>query len=228
MSYFIRLAFVLVLFVTQLAWAAGGNKQLVGHYYLKGGAHEVGSELLLKDSGKFEWVMMYGMSDYFAEGTWQVTGQVMTLAAATPAEPNFRLFEENELRVRKGAEAGTWVAIVGVPDVGPVEDIEVKFEARSGRTATAISAGNGDAIVKMPVGEVWARAGLRRAGSTLAWQWLPVPAIRAQARIAGFVVTNWKAMRAAPFASITLRVADEGLVIQEDNSGLRGVYVKPL
>jgi hypothetical protein len=56
---------------------------------------------------------------------------------------------------------------------------------------------------------------------------LPVPAVRAQARIAGFAIMYANATQTAPFATMNLRVAEEGLVIQDDKNGLRGVYVKP-
>lgn len=48
-----------VLCVVSPAFAA---ERLAGHYYLNGVA-EVGSELLLRDDGRFEWFLAYGAMD---------------------------------------------------------------------------------------------------------------------------------------------------------------------
>jgi hypothetical protein len=199
---------------------------LAGHYYLEGGPREVGSELLLKDSGQFEWALMYGAADYGAKGTWKQTGKRLVLSSTPSPEPIFRMFGEGDYHTTKPAEPGRWIAIVGVPNMGPVADIEVRFEARSGKAATAVSKSNGDAIVDMRANEVWMRAGLRRAGSTVPWQWFDVAPKRARARLVGFAVTNLAAVQHAPFASLTLRIEPGGLVIEDDANGLRGTYSK--
>jgi hypothetical protein len=73
--------------------ALGGEPQsghapaLAGHYYLKGGPSEVGSELLLKDSGQFAWVLMYGAADYVAKGTWKLTGKRLVLSSTPSPAP---------------------------------------------------------------------------------------------------------------------------------------------
>ena len=199
---------------------------LAGHYYLEDGPTEVGSELLLKASGQFEWALMYGAEDYQAQGTWKLTGTRLDLSVAPPLAPVFRNFTEDDYRGTKPAEPGRWIALVGVPHVAPVPGIEVRFEARSGKTADAVSEANGDAIVEMPAGEVWTRAGLRSAGKG-DWQWLPVPPERAQARLAGFALTNVDAVQRAPFKSLTLRVEKDGLVVDDDDTMiLRGRYSK--
>jgi hypothetical protein len=46
---------------------AAARKALSGHYYLQG-ATEVGSELLLTEDGKFQWMLSYGAVDQFAKG----------------------------------------------------------------------------------------------------------------------------------------------------------------
>ncbi|MET0858312.1 MAG: hypothetical protein ABWY27_16295 [Telluria sp.] len=224
-----KVAVLFTFFASQLSYAVAAEispakDELTGHYYLSGKT-EVGSELLLKESGVFEWVLMYGNADYSARGTWvQSEGQVL-LTTAEAAPPVFRLFDESELNIRKPAQVGTWVAIVGVPKVGPVADVEVRFEASSGKTATAVSNRNGDAIVKMPGGEKWERSGLRRAGSTDEWQWLRLPQARAQTRIAAFAV-NIESIPSAPFKALKLRREDVGLAVDDDRLGLRGVYRK--
>jgi len=205
--------------------AAEPASGLPGHYYLSG-MTEVGSELLLKDSGQFEWALMYGAQDMLARGQWKRQGDTVVLSTAAPAKGEFRLFGEDELNLKKDPKAGVWVAIVGVLRTGPMAGIEVQFVAASGKKASAVSAANGDAIVFMPAGERWARAGLRRAGSKDEWAWFELPPARASARIAGFAVTNWEAIGKAPFATLRLRVDGGKLAVEENSLGLRGTYSK--
>lgn len=217
-----------------LAWSFSASAAdsaaatLPGHYYLQG-VMETGSELLLKKDGTFEWMLSYGNTDEQASGEWRVAGDVVTLEAGNGGkEPQFRVFEEAEMRIQKPAEAGVWVAIVGYPKVGPMPGVEVKFEAQSGKTATAVSVANGDAIVSMPASERWVRAGLRRQGSKADYQWLAVPPERAQERIAAFAVTDPQWLRGQAFQKLALRVVQGGLKVDNADSGLaRGLYAKP-
>ncbi len=106
--------------------------------------------------------------------------------------------------------------------------VEVKFEAQSGKTATAVSVANGDAIVRMPASERWVRAGLRRQGSKADYQWLAVPPGRAQERIAAFAVTDPQWLRGQAFQKLALRVVKGGLQVDDADSSLaRGLYAKP-
>jgi hypothetical protein len=59
---------------------AATDAALVGHYYLSG-VTEVGSELLLKPDGTFEWMLAYGAVDQAARGTWKRDGLKVILAA---------------------------------------------------------------------------------------------------------------------------------------------------
>lgn len=212
-----------LLMAGQLAYA---GEPLAGHYYLKG-MREVGSELLLKKEGQFQWMLSYGSMDQYAEGSWQQTGNQLILLATPPsANPVFRLFTEKEMRIRQAAEEGSWVAIVGVPRVGPVPGIEVQFESKSGKKLSAISDPSGDAIVKMPAGEEWARAGLRREKSKGSWQWLVIPPERAKARIAAFALDNPRDARIAPFEKMQLQIETEGLLLDDQTTGIRGLYTK--
>ncbi len=221
---------MLLIFFTQFAFAAevrpANQSALAGHYYLEDGPSEVGSELLLKDSGEFRWGLMYGASDYMARGTWQLSGKRLTLSTRPAPEPAFRIFADHDYDGTTPAEPGRWIAVVGVLNVGPVADIEVRFEARSGKSAVAISKPNGDAIVKMPSNEVWVRTGLRRAKSDAAWQWFPVDPERARTRLVGFALTNQEAVRHAPFTALQLRVEPRGLIVEGGLDGLSGTYAK--
>ncbi|MBE3024784.1 hypothetical protein [Janthinobacterium sp. GW458P] len=216
-----------LLFCASAGAADQAASSLPGHYYLQG-VMEVGSELLLKKDGKFEWMLSYGNTDEQASGEWRVAGDLVTLVAGNGGqEPQFRLFEEDEMRIQKPAEAGVWVAIVGFPQLGPMAGVEVKFEAHSGKTATAVSVANGDAIVQMPASERWVRAGLRRQGSKADYQWLAVPPERAQQRLAAFAVTDARWLQGQAFEKLALRVVKGGLKVDGvDSAVARGLYTK--
>jgi hypothetical protein len=65
--------------------------RLAGHYYLNG-VTEVGSELLLRDDGRFEWFLAYGAMDQTASGRWTETDGRVVLTTERPAQdaPLFR------------------------------------------------------------------------------------------------------------------------------------------
>jgi hypothetical protein len=77
-------AFVASLLATVLSTdgrAAGckpADPALAGHYYLHG-IMEVGSELLLKPGGGFEYMLAYGALDEFASGCWTRHAAAVTL-----------------------------------------------------------------------------------------------------------------------------------------------------
>ena len=54
---------------------------MAGNYVLHG-VMEVGSELLLKPDGKFEFMLAYGAADYWAKGTWSHDGNAVVLHSA--------------------------------------------------------------------------------------------------------------------------------------------------
>ena len=199
--------------------------KLAGHYYLSG-MPEVGSELVLDSAGKFQWMLAYGSMDQYAKGSWKLRGRKVVLTPEPGKPGRFRLFKEDEMNVRKGPRYGTWVAIVGVPHEGPIPGVEVRFESESGQLASAVSDGNGDAIVEMRSSEAWKRTGLRRADSDDAWIWFDMPSERAQARIAGFAVDNPIEVLNPPFKSLTLAVHDKGLKIVDPTSRFTGIYKK--
>ncbi len=222
MRIFTRTALLSMLLCSTLALAAG-PKSLPGTYSLQG-VTEVGSMLSLRPDGSYRWSMSYGNQDLASTGVWEVKGKRVVLTAKR--EPlKFRLFTEKELSLKKDPKPGVWVAIVGVPDMGPVSEVEVRFEAKSGKSAVAASLPNGDAIVTMPASELWTRAGLRRQGSTEPYQWVDVPAERGKARIAAFAIMNVEQLQNG-FSKMELEQDKDGLVqVSEDGSG-RGRYVK--
>lgn len=199
-------------------------RSLNGHYYLEGGPTETGSELLLKDDMQFEWALMVGAQDFLAKGRYELNGDRLVLKPVRTA-PEFKLFDEDDYGRTRPAEPGNWIAVVGIPNVGPVQDIQVRFEARSGKTADAVSKPNGDAIVRMPAGETWVRAGLR-GDDKQPWQWFAIPAGRAEKCLVGFDLTNVESVQSVPFEALTLLVGSKGLVIADEQVRLHGTYVK--
>lgn len=58
-----------------------------GHYYLRG-VMETGSELMLHPNGRFQWYLVYGALDLFAEGKWaEKDGAVILTAEKTKDVP---------------------------------------------------------------------------------------------------------------------------------------------
>jgi hypothetical protein len=75
-KYFIRLSIGFL-----AAWSFIGAiyaKDYSGHYYLQG-ATEVGSELIIKSDGSFNWALAYGAMDKSDSGRWTVEGNKLIL-----------------------------------------------------------------------------------------------------------------------------------------------------
>ncbi len=195
--------------------------EVAGHYYLSG-VREVGSELLLRPDGAFQWMISYGAVDRFAQGRWQRQGDKVQLRTSPPeAEPVYRVFREDELNIRKPPADGRWVAIVGMPNVGPMSGVEVHFVGQSGQALQAVTDRNGDAQVAAPAGDSWVRVGLRRAGSQAAPQWLALPPARSSARIAAFAVDDTAYVLPQAFRQATLRVEGDALIMELEGQALR-------
>ena len=63
-----------------------GDPKRVGHYYLNG-VMEVGSELLLKPDGSFEFMLAYGALDQYGKGCWRVEGNSVLVIPAGRSAP---------------------------------------------------------------------------------------------------------------------------------------------
>ena len=67
------------------ATAAGGcvpgDARHAGHYYLNG-VMEVGSELLLRPDGSFEFMLAYGANDQYGKGCWVARGDTIEIIPA--------------------------------------------------------------------------------------------------------------------------------------------------
>jgi hypothetical protein len=87
------------------AACAPADPSLAGHYYLEG-VMEVGSELLLKADGRFEYMLAYGALDELASGCWTRSGGVVTLHASKfeNSMDDPMKFERLELTVQPGGK----------------------------------------------------------------------------------------------------------------------------
>ena len=121
---------VAVVLLSFVALTALGQ-DMAGNYVLRG-VMEVGSELLLKPDGKFEFMLAYGAADYWAKGTWSRDGAAVVLHSVGKEEAPFRL-----LRSEAGKPGQIRVVVLGQNDKG-VENIDVHLliagKALNGRT----------------------------------------------------------------------------------------------
>ena len=102
--------------------ATSNTASLAGHYHLEG-IMETGSELLLREDGRFQWYFTYGALDLAAEGRWQREDEYVVLLPdvfqAPPQYPETE-FKRMQLRIdgtdlvpawpwEEGAERGRYV-----------------------------------------------------------------------------------------------------------------------
>jgi hypothetical protein len=104
-----------------LAVLTARGEDLAGQYILHG-VMEVGSELLLKSDGSFEYVLAYGAADYWAKGTWRQEGNSVVLNSAGRKEAVFRF-----LRSEAGKPGKICIWVTGKDGHG-VENIEVALQ----------------------------------------------------------------------------------------------------
>jgi hypothetical protein len=112
---------VLVLLMTLMRLSAWGG-DLAGHYILQG-VMEVGSELLLKPDGSFEYMLAYGAADYWAKGRWRYEKNNVVLNSDGQKEAPFRF-----LRSEAGKPGRIRVWVIDKNGHG-VEHIEVALQS---------------------------------------------------------------------------------------------------
>jgi hypothetical protein len=107
-----------------MGWAPA-PPAVAGHYVLEGG-HEMGSELVLKPDGQFEYMLAYGAADYTAKGKWRSVGETVVLDSKLPDAPAFKLLKSADLR---SPDVRVWVK--GTSGRG-VENLDVKLVSSEG------------------------------------------------------------------------------------------------
>ena len=109
------------------------SDDLSGHYVLRG-MMEVGSELLLKPDGQFEFMLAYGAADYWAKGTWRREKDTVVLNSSGKKEEPFRF-----VRGEAGSPGRIRVWVTGKNGRG-VPHIRVTLHAAGGDSEATTSA----------------------------------------------------------------------------------------
>jgi uncharacterized protein len=104
-----------------LAMLDARGEDVAGHYILRD-VMEVGSELLLKSDGSFEYALTYGAADYWAKGTWQHEDNRVVLNSAGTKKAPFRF-----LRSDAGKPGKICIWVIGENGRG-VENIQVALQ----------------------------------------------------------------------------------------------------
>lgn len=131
-----RTALVLLMAV---AVSTARGEDLTGHYVSR--AMEIGSELLLKSDGSFEYMLSYGAADYWAKGTWRHENNCVVLNTAGKKEAPFRL-----LRSEAGTPGKIRVWVIGQNGHG-IENIQVTLQV-AGQHFDATT--NSDGVAEFP------------------------------------------------------------------------------
>ncbi len=105
---------------------------VAGHYVLHN-VMEVGSELLLKPDGTFEFALAYGAADYYAKGVWRAEGGAVILNTSGKDEPPFRF-----TRSAASKSPGTRVWVLA-PNGEPAPQIEVALKTVAGYSEATTS-----------------------------------------------------------------------------------------
>jgi len=107
-----------------LAGAAFAADSPAGHYVLRG-VMEVGSELVLRPDGTFQYMLAYGAADYEATGTWKAEGDAVVLTTGGDKQA-FRL-------IHSAAVKGEGIrVIVKGPSGAPADHIDVGIKTGEG------------------------------------------------------------------------------------------------
>lgn len=153
---------------------------LAGHYYLDG--DDIGSELLLRADGRFEYLLAYGASDARAQGCWRHSDRQVVLETARAAPSGLRLLKRMSIdgsnhpeSLRpvpqtdrdEGAEGDTVVVAVGHAPEGTAIWVEY---ADGQRSSLAVDKG-GRARFARPGMPAVRRIGVGGAGTDLPVQW---------------------------------------------------------
>jgi hypothetical protein len=83
-------AMFLLLLICAVVSLPATAQDVSGHYVLHG-VMEVGSELMLKPDGTFEYMLAYGAADYWAKGMWRKEGDAVILRSTGKEGQPFKL-----------------------------------------------------------------------------------------------------------------------------------------
>jgi hypothetical protein len=128
---------VLALLLAMMAMGSP-NDRFAGHYVLEN-AHEMGSELVLKPDGQFEYMLAYGAADYTAMGKWHASGETVVLDTKMPAGPPLKVLSSN---YEKTPDLRIWINGMNGK---PVPNLDVAVTSAKGE-ATARTDSDGMAL----------------------------------------------------------------------------------
>lgn len=89
---------------------------------------EVGSELLLKPDGTFEYMLAYGAADYSARGTWKPGDRAVLLTSTAITEPPFKLLQATSIK------RDLFRVSIRGPNGAPVANVDVILKTDKGET----------------------------------------------------------------------------------------------
>ena len=128
---------VLALLLAMMAMGAAPDR-FAGHYVLEN-AHEMGSELVLKPDGQFEYMLAYGAADFTATGKWRVKNDTVILDSKIPLVPPVKVLASN---YEKTPDLRIWIKGMNGQ---PMPNLDVALTASNGE-ATAHTDSDGMAI----------------------------------------------------------------------------------
>jgi hypothetical protein len=114
----------LILLGTISLWAA----DVAGHYGLRG-VMEVGSELMLKPDGSFDYMLAYGAADYGARGTWKLVDGAVLLTSTQITDPPFKLLQATSVK------QDLFRVLIKGPNGVPVANMDVLLRTDKGDAA---------------------------------------------------------------------------------------------
>ncbi|MFY0522550.1 hypothetical protein ACN28I_04840 [Archangium gephyra] len=138
--------------VLGLSQATAAEKNpLIGHYTLRG-VSEVGSELVLKEDGRFEYGLAYGGHEESVTGTWKQTAKGVTLKADRDPRPPSLTFKGSRFS-EYGDDKDSVNVDVGNKAMGLVfSGMDVEFRFKSGNTLKGQTGRSGRLGVQGPFG----------------------------------------------------------------------------
>jgi len=120
------------------------NDRFAGHYVLENG-HEMGSELVLKPDGQFEYMLAYGAADYMAAGKWHVKNDTVILDTKMPDGPPLKVLTSN---YEKTPDLRIWIKGM---NGRPLPNLDVALTSEKGE-ATARTDSDGMALFEATSG----------------------------------------------------------------------------
>jgi hypothetical protein len=105
--------------------AAAHAADIPGRYSLRN-VREMGSEIVLRADGWFEFMLVYGAADYWASGQWQMQNGAVVLNTAGEPKPPFHLSASSA-----AAHAEVQVTVAGAGGA-PVPNIDVALDGAGG------------------------------------------------------------------------------------------------